>query len=67
MSRRRPTPPVVIMAKLLKHKTIFAPSEQKRIRALEMYWEMHREIPPEAMPVVGKWLRYIRTQSRAAA
>lgn len=62
---RRPTPPAVIMARLLKHKSLFCAKERSRIRALELYWEINREIPQEAMPVVWNWMRFIRKQKQA--
>lgn len=65
MANRRPTPPVVIMAKLLKHKGLFCAKEQKQIRALELYWETNRVIPQDVMPIVWKWMRFIRKQTSA--
>ena len=67
MARRRPTPPAVIMARLLKHKHLFSQKERERIRALELYWESNRTIPPEAMPIVWKWLRFATKQARRSA
>ncbi len=63
MAKRRPSPPAVIMAKLLKHKALFCAKEQKQIRALELYWETNRVIPQDVMPVIWKWMRHIRMQT----